>query len=111
MSLRDLFKRRNKCGTDGFTCGTCKVCSKKEDEKWQKIWDEKYSDQERKYYEIDPFLRQTEYSPGRSSLSTNEPIEDWDAFLSSEERTSERLRADGRKKRLEKSKSEVLSRA
>lgn len=79
MNLSNVFKRpRNKCGVNNFQCGTCGTCRQKEEDRWNRIWEEKYGKQERRYYELDAMTRQTMYSPGRSSLSTQEPIDDLD---------------------------------
>ena len=86
---------RNKCGVDGFTCGKCAACVRKEEERWNAIWQQKYGQQEAEYYSrasLDPRLS----SAGQSSLNNNWPIDEGDySLLSSATAVARRKKAAG----------------
>ncbi len=86
---------RNKCGVDGFTCGKCAACKRKDEEKWNSIWKQKYGRQEEEYYSrdsLDPRLS----SFAQSSLNINWPVDEGDySLVSSKSAAAKRRKAAG----------------
>jgi hypothetical protein len=80
MSLRswimEILKPKNKCGIDGFACKTCARCRRAEDERWNKIWEQKFASQEKDYYRRGISYLRERQSPGQSSLNINWPIDE-----------------------------------
>ncbi len=71
-----LLKTKNKCGVDGFSCKTCEKCRRAEDERWNKIWEQKYATQEAAYYRRDASYLRERFSPAQSTLNINWPIDE-----------------------------------
>ena len=94
-TLRRIIKAvttpRNKCGVDGFSCGKCAACVRKEEQRWNSIWKQKYGQQEAEYYSrasLDPRLS----SAGQSSLNNNWPVDEGDYSLISSKYAADRKR-------------------
>lgn len=100
---------KNKCGVAGFSCGVCARCIKKEDERWQQIWDRKYSQQMERYYNRDRSYLQETQSFTQSSLNTNLPTnEDVYGIALPREASLIRRAADGLKHKLNRLKRKAL---
>ncbi len=70
------------CGVNNFTCGKCPACQRKEEERWNSIWKQKYAEQEARYYDKNASFDPERRSFTQSSLNTNERIDtgDWTTF-------------------------------
>ena len=100
---------KNRCGVNNFQCGKCQTCVIADNERWNKIWEQKYSQQEKEYYRPDSSSRESP-SAMQSSLAINWPIDDMDYCLLSPERAEAgRRRAAGRRAKLRSKKNAAQS--
>ena len=99
-----------RCGEHDYKCGICKRCQKEADERWNRIWKQKYGEQEARYYSQSPSDRQAEYSPKQSSLVTNWPIADEVCYLAGTARAAKsRVRSAGRRALIKAEKQKASS--
>lgn len=100
---RILGKPKNKCGVNNFACGICPGCVKKEEARWNQIWEQKYGAQEREYYSKPSYLR-GERSLTRSTLDIDLPIHEEVYFILSADTSPHKIGGRGTKRKTPESR-------